>query len=224
MYVGIICVCESLVIIQVLICKQYGEKVDILVSCFLEELLLDDFQYIGEGFKKDEEQEDQVVQVSIVNFKVLLDQIWCWVYLVLFFLSMYSIVVLIFLLLQLKQVLCGGMLFWFLMVIFISVGKFFFLIFLDQSRWCFGFIMGVFVMLVLWQFMQYWLQIVEGLWVMVLVLGVGLLVVDVLVFGVLVFGVLVFGLFVLLQLVSSNEIRILLRRVGLKWCIIGFCL
>ena len=46
---------------------------DTLASRFLEELPLDDLQYIGEGFKKDEEQEDQVAQASIANLKALLD-------------------------------------------------------------------------------------------------------------------------------------------------------
>ncbi|HAD45855.1 MAG TPA: DNA helicase Rep, partial [Alcanivorax sp.] len=67
MYVGITRARESLAITQALTRKQYGEKVDTLASRFLEELPLDDLQYIGEGFKKDEEQEDQVAQASIAN-------------------------------------------------------------------------------------------------------------------------------------------------------------
>ncbi|MTI50455.1 MAG: DNA helicase Rep [Alcanivorax sp.] len=73
MYVGITRARESLAITQALTRKQYGEKVDTLASRFLEELPLDDLQYIGEGFKKDEEQEDQVAQASIANLKALLD-------------------------------------------------------------------------------------------------------------------------------------------------------
>lgn len=73
MYVGITRARESLAITQALTRKQYGEKVDTLPSRFLEELPLDDLQYIGEGFKKDEEQEDQVAQASIANLKALLD-------------------------------------------------------------------------------------------------------------------------------------------------------
>ena len=72
-YVGITRARESLAITQALTRKQYGEKVDTLASRFLEELPLDDLQYIGEGFKKDEEQEDQVAQASIANLKALLD-------------------------------------------------------------------------------------------------------------------------------------------------------
>ena len=73
MYVGITRARESLAITQALTRKQYGEKVDTLASRFLEELPLDDLQYIGEGFKKDEEKEDQVAQASIANLKALLD-------------------------------------------------------------------------------------------------------------------------------------------------------
>ena len=73
MYVGITRARESLAITQALTRKQYGEKVDTLASRFLEELPLDDLQYIGEGFKKDDEQEDQVAQASIANLKALLD-------------------------------------------------------------------------------------------------------------------------------------------------------
>ena len=73
MYVGITRARESLAITQALTRKQYGEKVDTLASRFLEELPLDDLQYIGEGFKKDEEQEDQVAQSSISTLKALLD-------------------------------------------------------------------------------------------------------------------------------------------------------
>jgi len=73
MYVGITRARESLASTQALTRKQYGEKVDTLASRFLEELPLDDLQYIGEGFKKDEEQEDQVAQASIANLKALLD-------------------------------------------------------------------------------------------------------------------------------------------------------
>ena len=73
MYVGITRARESLAITQALTRKQYGEKIDTLASRFLEELPLDDLQYIGEGFKKDEEKEDQVAQASIANLKALLD-------------------------------------------------------------------------------------------------------------------------------------------------------
>ncbi len=73
MYVGITRARESLAITQALTRKQYGEKVDTLASRFLEELPLDDLQYIGEGFKKDEEKEDQVAEASIANLKALLD-------------------------------------------------------------------------------------------------------------------------------------------------------
>jgi len=73
MYVGITRARESLAITQALTRKQYGEKVDTLASRFLEELPLDDLQYIGEGFKKDEEQEDQVAEASIANLKALLE-------------------------------------------------------------------------------------------------------------------------------------------------------
>ncbi|HEX5676399.1 MAG TPA: DNA helicase Rep [Alcanivorax sp.] len=73
MYVGITRARESLAITQALTRKQYGEKVDTLASRFLEELPLDDLHYIGEGFKKDEEKEDQVAQASIANLKALLD-------------------------------------------------------------------------------------------------------------------------------------------------------
>ena len=73
MYVGITRARESLAITQALTRKQYGEKIDTLASRFLEELPLDDLQYIGEGFKKDEEKEDQVAQASIADLKALLD-------------------------------------------------------------------------------------------------------------------------------------------------------
>ena len=73
MYVGITRARESLAITQALTRKQYGEKVDTLASRFLEELPLDDLQYIGEGFQKDEEKEDQVAEASIANLKALLD-------------------------------------------------------------------------------------------------------------------------------------------------------
>ncbi len=73
MYVGITRARETLAMTQALTRKQYGERIDTAASRFLDEIPLDDIDFLGIGVIKDEAQEDAVAEASIANLRALLD-------------------------------------------------------------------------------------------------------------------------------------------------------